>query len=391
MDDEQLLNRYRELQQYVGWTDDDAARVHRVKPLIDSNVPALIDDFYAEIERHPNAKKVFVDDGQIARLKVSLKVWIDQLFNGPYDGAYLLRRWQVGRRHVEVGLDHIYAAAALSRLRQGLVLAVRENWPPEWGDVSQTTDSLRTLIDLDFAIIEDSYALAYQERLQRGERLAAIGQIAGGVAHELRNPLNVVKTSAYFLLNAKSLSPERVREHLSRINRQVNHANDVITALSSFAKPPDPQLNSISVIECVKSALERYPPPQGIQLNCDLPGGLPKVNADATQLGIVFGNLIRNACDAMPSGGTLTLTAESSDRTVEVRVTDTGTGIEPENLAKITEPLFSTKARGMGLGLAITHAILAKVSGKLQVTSERGQGSTFSVRIPIAPGAQENR
>ena len=218
-----------------------------------------------------------------------------------------------------MGLDHIYATAALLRLRQGLVLAVRENWPSEWGDVSQTTDSLRTLIDLDLAIIEDSYAQAYQERLQRGERLAAIGQIAGGVAHELRNPLNVVKTSAYFLLNAKSPSRERIAEHLNRINRQVNHANDVITALSSFARPPAPQLNAVSVIECVKSGLERYPPLHGIQLVCDLPDTLPNVNADATQLGIVFGNLIRNACDAMPSGGTLKLIAASSDGMVEVR------------------------------------------------------------------------
>jgi two-component system, NtrC family, sensor kinase len=390
MNNEELLSRYRELQDYVRWSDEDAARVHRVKPLIESRVPALIDDFYAEIKRHPDANKVFIDDAQVARLKGSLKIWIDRLFEGPYDGDYVLRRWEVGRRHVEVGLDHIYAAAALSRLRQGLVLAVRENWPPRWGDVSQTIDSLRTLIDLDLAIIEDSYALAYQERLQRGERLAAIGQIAGGVAHELRNPLNVVKTSAYFLLNAKSLSAERVKEHLNRINRQVNHASDVITALSSFAKPPAPQLNSVSVIECVKGALERYPPPQGIQLNCDLPDTLPKVNADATQLGIVFGNLIRNACDAMPSGGMLTLSATSSDGMVEVRVMDTGIGIEPENLAKITEPLFSTKAKGMGLGLAITHAILSKISGKLRVTSGKGQGSTFLVRIPIAPEASNS-
>ncbi len=386
MDNEQLLSRYRELQEYVGWTDDDAARVRKAGPLVESQLPGLVDDFYTEIERHPNAKKVFIDEAQVARLKVSLKVWLDQLFRGPYDSDYLLRRWQVGRRHVEVGLDHIYAAAALSRLRQGLVRAVRANWPADWGDVSETIDSLRTLIDLDLAIIEDSYAIAYQERLQRGERLAAIGQIAAGVAHELRNPLNVVKTSAYFLLNTKSLSPDRVSEHLRRINRQVNHANDVITALASFAKPPDPHLNSISVIECVKGALDRYPLPQGISLVSDLPVTLPKVNADATQLGIVFGNLVRNACDAMPTGGTLTVGATSSDGIVEVCVSDTGLGIDPDNLVKITEPLFSTKAKGMGLGLSITNAILTKISGKLQVTSEMGRGSTFTVRIPVAAG-----
>jgi len=86
----------------------------------------------------------------------------------------------------------------------------------------------------------------------------------------------------------------------------------------------------------------------------------------------------------MPSGGTLTVSAVRADRTVEVRVVDTGVGIAPANLSKITEPLFSTKARGMGLGLAITNAILAKISGKLQVTSEVGRGSTFTVQIPIA-------
>jgi signal transduction histidine kinase len=381
---EELWARYRELQDYVGWTDEDAARVRIAGPLVESRLPALVDDFYAEIKRHPNANKVLADEAQVARLKVSLKIWVEQLFWGPYDADYVFRRWQVGRRHVEVGLDHIYAAAALSRLRHGLVRAVRENWPPDWGESSLTIDSLRTLIDLDLTIIEDSYALAYQERLQRGERLAAIGQIAAGVAHELRNPLNVVKTSAYFLLNAKSLSPERISEHLARINRQVNHANDVITALSSFAKPPAPQLNSISVVGCLKGALERYPLPHGISLVNELPDDLPKVSADATQLGIVFGNLIRNACDAMPAGGTLTVGARSSEGMVEVRIADTGTGIEADNLAKISEPLFSTKAKGMGLGLAITNAILVKISGKLQVTSEMGRGSTFTVRIPIA-------
>jgi signal transduction histidine kinase len=305
------------------------------------------------------------------------------LFEGPYDAKYSVRRWQVGRRHVDVGLDHIYAHAALARLRRGLARALRAEWPAEEPGFDETLNSINTLIDLDLAKIEDAYAAEYLDRLQKSERLAAIGQIAAGVAHEIRNPLNVVKTSVYFLLNAKSPSAERVAEHLARISRQVSHANDVVTALSSFAKPPAPQLSSISVTDCVKSALDRYPPPSGIQVVTDLPGSLPKVKSDATQLGIVFGNLIRNACDAMPAGGTLTLSAKSADGNVEVSVQDTGVGIAPDNLAKILEPLFSTKARGMGLGLAITNAILTKISATLDVVSTVGKGSTFTVRIPI--------
>ncbi len=387
MDHERIYRRYRELQDYVGWSDDDVARVRRAGQLVEPHLPALIDDFYSEIKRHPEANKVFADEAQVERLKLSLRKWLDKLFEGPYDAEYSVHRWEVGRRHVEVGLDHIYAHAALARLRRGLARALRAEWPADASDFDETLNSLNTLIDLDLAKIEDAYALEYLDRLQKSERLAAIGQIAAGIAHEIRNPLNVVKTSAYFLLNAKSASPERVAEHLGRISRQVNHANDVVTALSSFAKPPALQLSAISVTDCVKSALERSPAPQGIHVVSDLPSSLPKVKADATQLGIVFGNLIRNAFDAMPTGGTLTVSAARADRTIEVRVTDTGVGIAAANLSKITEPLFSTKARGLGLGLAITHAILVKISGTLHVTSEVGRGSTFIVQIPIAEGA----
>jgi two-component system, NtrC family, sensor kinase len=383
MDYERISRRYRELQDYVGWSDDDVARVRRAGRLVEPHLPALIDDFYSEIRRHPEANKVFADEAQVERLKSSLRIWLGQLFNGPFDAEYAVHRWRVGRRHVEVGLDHIYAHAALARLRRGLARALRAEWPPDAKDFDETLISLNTLIDLDLAKIEDAYAAEYLDRLQKSERLAAIGQIAAGVAHEIRNPLNVVKTSVYFLLNAKSASPERVAEHLGRISRQVNHANDVVTALASFARPPAIQLSAISVTACLKSVLDHSPPPQGIQFVCDLPDSLPKVKADATQLGIVFGNLIRNAFDAMPDGGTLTVSAARADRTIEVRVTDTGVGIAPANLSKITEPLFSTKARGLGLGLAITNAILAKISGRLDVSSEVGRGSTFIVQIPI--------
>jgi signal transduction histidine kinase len=386
MDNERIYRRYRELQDYVGWSEDDASRVQKAWPLVKAHLPALIDDFYAEIKRHPEANKVFADEAQVERLKVSLRKWVEQLFQGPYNAEYAIHRWEVGRRHVEVGLDHIFAHAALARLRRGLARALQAEWPADEKGLNEALNSLNTLIDLDLAKIEDSYAAEYLDRLQKTERLAAIGQIAAGVAHEIRNPLNVVKTSAYFLINAKKASPERVAEHLARISRQVNHANDVITALSSFAKPPAVQLSSVSVSECLKGAIERYPPPQGIQIVSELPDVLPKVKADATQLGIVFGNLIRNACDAMPNGGNLTIKASSAGEWLEVDFMDTGVGIAPDHLAKITEPLFSTKARGMGLGLAITSAILSKISGKLNVTSELGRGSVFAVQLPVAEG-----
>lgn len=387
MSPEEFYRRYQELQQYVGWTEADARRVQSVAALLEPHLKPLIDDFYAEIDRHPDARKVITGGGpQVERLKGTLRAWLRDLLTGPYDQAYVTRRWRVGWRHVEIGLDQVYTNVALSRLRRGLLQALEESWPKaDLRDAFAIRRSLNTLLDLDLAIIEDAYQTEYLARQQRSERLAAIGQVAGGVAHELRNPLNVVKTSVYYLLNARNPSPEKRAEHLRRIERHVVLADGVITALSNFAKMPLPNLHPFPVEQCVREALEFNPVPDTVAVRVDCPPTLPRVLADLDQLRIVFGNLVRNAREAMPQGGRLTIAGSHADGHVEVAVADTGVGIAPENLARITEPLYSTKARGLGLGLALARAILEKNKGSLRVASEPGRGATFTVRLTAAP------
>lgn len=382
MDAEYLFRRYPELQAYVGWTAADAQRVHSLASLLDPHLLPLIDDFYAEIERHPDAGKVITGGPQqIERLKRTLIQWLRELFTGDYGQDYLLRRWRVGWRHVEIGLDQLYTNVALSRLRSGLIQALGLTWRGDQGGLIAAISSLNKLLDLDLAIIEDAYQAEYRARQQRSDRLAAIGQVAGGVAHELRNPLNVVKTSVYFLLNARATRPEKVTEHLQRIEQHVTVADGVITALSNFAKMPLPNLRPFSVQHCIQEALDTNPLPDNIQVNMDLPAALPEALGDVDQLRIVFANLIRNARDAMPQGGQLIVNGRALDEGLEVAITDTGVGIAPENLGRVMEPLYSTKARGLGLGLALSRAILDKNRGSLTARSELGRGSTFLVQL----------
>ena len=382
MNPEELFCRYQELQQYVGWTGEDARRVQSVANLLDPYLPALIDDFYDEIERHPNARRVITGGHQqITRLKGTLLRWIRELLSGSYDKDYVVRRWMVGRRHVEIGLDQVFTNVALSRLRRGLMRALEGCWQGEAHELLAVRESLNTLIDLDLAKIEDAYQTEYADRQQRSERLATIGQVAGGVAHELRNPLNVVKTSVYYLLNARNPNPAKTAEHLQRIERHVLLADNVITSLSSFAKLPMPNLRPFSIVQCAREALENNPVPERIQVTLDCPASLPPVLADIDQIRIVLSNLIRNARDAMAEGGQLSIHGRHVDESVEIAVSDTGVGISAENLSRIMEPLYSTKARGLGLGLAIARAILDKNKGSLRVVSEPGRGSTFTVRL----------
>jgi signal transduction histidine kinase len=386
MDPDDLYRRYQELQQYVGWTEEDARRVQSVAAALEPFLPALIDDFYAEIDRHPGARKVITGGAaQVARLKGTLLGWLHDLLAGPYDRGYVFRRWKVGWRHVEIGLDQVYTNVALSRLRRGLLRALEGVPEAASCEGMAVRRSLNTLLDLDLAIIEDAYQAEYTARQQRSERLAAIGQVAGGIAHELRNPLNVVKTSIYYLLHARNPTPAKTAEHLQRIERHVVVADGVITALSNFARMPLPNFRAFPVLECVRQALELNSVPETVEVVLDEPPGLPAVLADPEQVRIVFGNLVRNAREAMARGGRLTVAARPDGDAVAVDVTDTGPGIAADNLKRIMEPLYSTKARGLGLGLAIARSILEKNKGSLRVDSEPGKGTTFTVRLPAAP------
>jgi signal transduction histidine kinase len=381
---DELFERYQDIQRYVGWTEADEARVHAAAPLVEPAFVELVDDFYREIAEHEATRQVITGgDAQVQRLKGTLQTWLHQLMAGPYDLAYAERRFRVGYRHVEVGLKQIYVEAAISRLRNGLLRVLRQNWPKN-GDLNELAATMRavnTLMDLDLAIIQDAYETASNDRLMQIERLAALGRVAGGVAHELRNPLNVMRTSVYFLRNASHLSPEKMAEHLQRIERQVAISDSVISALSEFAKLPSPNLRPTPILECLQKSVPGDSWPENVELVWDIPADLPNVLVDEKQMAIVFGNLIRNGCDAMPDGGRLTLSARRVQDRIEVAVTDTGCGIKAEDLPRIREPFRSTKARGIGLGLALSQAILEKNHGTLRVVSEVGHGSTFTVSL----------
>jgi signal transduction histidine kinase len=160
-------------------------------------------------------------------------------------------------------------------------------------------------------------------------------------------------------------------------------ADGTITALSNFAKMPLPNRAPFAIEQCVRECIDTNPLPDSIQVTIDCPLSLPAALGDIDQIRIVFANLIRNAREAMPEGGQLTLSARAGDGVIETSVADTGVGIPPELLSRVMEPLYSTKARGLGLGLSLARAILEKNGGSLRVASEPGRGSTFTVILQM--------
>jgi len=183
-----LHERFHELQAYLNWTAEDAERVRAARPMLEPEFAALVDDFYAEILRNPKAAAVITGgERQLARLKGSLLGWLRELVAGSYDIDYAVRRWRVGHRHVEIGLDPCYAMAALSRLRSGLLRCLYAAWTADPAGLHATVTALVKLLDLDLTIIQDAYQAEYSTRLmQRAEaRLASIGRLLEDSRNEI--------------------------------------------------------------------------------------------------------------------------------------------------------------------------------------------------------------
>ena len=228
-----------------------------------------------------------------------------------------------------------------------------------------------------------------QERLLRSQRLATVGQLGASVAHELRNPLGVINNSVYYLNTRLNDADAKMVKHLNIIAREVSAANKIITDLMSFTRVGQLKTSSAQPNSLVRRTLERAIVPDAVHVHVALAPDLPRVRVDAGKMEQVFLNLINNAVQAMPGGGDLHITAGVQHGHVEFAFLDTGTGIPPENIERIFEPLFTTRAKGTGLGLAVVRTLVEAHNGEIAVRSRLGEGSCFTVRLPCEESGLE--
>jgi PAS domain S-box-containing protein len=222
-----------------------------------------------------------------------------------------------------------------------------------------------------------------QEKMIFSEKLAVIGQLASTVAHEIRNPIGVIRNSTYFLkMRLKDNSDKKVMRHLRIIENKVDSTNLIVSDLLDFARKKAPELQQTDLNGIVKGALGNLCIPENIELNTKL-GEIPRMLLDPEQIQRVFLNVVQNAVQAMPEGGNLMIKTSRTDDSVEVSFKDSGIGIPQENMPKLFTPLFSTKARGLGLGLTVCKQIVESNGGSIMAKSKAGQGTTFTVKFPI--------
>jgi PAS domain S-box-containing protein len=514
----ELFERYKDLQAYVGWNDDDAARIKSVAGIIEQRMHLLIDDFYAEIQRHPDASRVITGgEVQITRLMGSLRAWLRESMEGRSDEGYVVRRWKIGLRHAEIGLNPAYTSAAMARLRNGIVDIIAKELQAS-DERLMTAKSLNKLLDLDLTVIHDAYHAEYlkreklaererseakfrklveaaaclvvillpddtiayfspyseeltgylardvagrqflplfipeaaridvaqhitgtvagrptkayeaplirrdgsqrwfvwnaqrledfesgpavlivgqdlterreaQERLLRSERLAGIGQMVTGIAHESRNALQRIQSCTEML----ELETEN-NEPAQRLVRRLQEAQDNLVRLfdevRGYAAPIQIERTPSRLDSIWREAwdsLETLRRGRDAKLVEDCGDIELMVSADRFRMVQVFRNLLENSLAACADA--VVIQVECGDAhfngqpAVEIRVRDNGPGLTPAARQSVFEPFFTTKTKGTGLGMAIARRIVESHGGKITVGDGARSGAEFVITL----------
>ena len=231
-----------------------------------------------------------------------------------------------------------------------------------------------------------------ESAVRRSERLAALGQLSAGLAHELRNPLSTIRASAEMLKRNLAGENEVARELAGFVASEADRINDLVTRFLEFARPLQLRLETGDINELLDrtvAALRRDGAARNVSFFKNYSPDLKPFPFDAALMERVFYNLLLNAVEASPPDGAVTIKTRPVDDSAEISIIDRGCGIDPKHLESIFNPFFTTKAGGVGLGLAIVSKIIDQHGGKMAVESEPGKGSIFRVYLPLAPRASQ--
>jgi signal transduction histidine kinase len=407
-------------------TEEDEQRLKLLQPLMDRYVDDLVEAFYRHLLGFGETRKLLTDELITTRLKDAQKTYLQSLVRGPHDDAYRESRVKIGQVHDRIGLTPQWYLGAYSlylTMLQPLVLHEFRHRPT---DADAVLSALTKVVFLDIQLAIEAYIQKSSEKLEfsnrqladlsrhlgkglqqkqkdlqdaqhqlrQTERLAELGTLASGMAHEIGTPMNVILGRAEHVM--QRTTDERVRKGLAIIIAQVERITKIMNQLLTFARrcPIERRLIDLrrTIADCLDVVQDRVAR-QRITVETVCADDLPLAYADPDQMSQVLLNLVINALHAMPNGGVLRITLSSVDGKLKLIIADTGHGIATHDLPKIFNPFFTTKGvgKGTGLGLTVVHGIVQEHGGSIEVDSEPGRGAAFTISLPLAPLEQAQR
>jgi signal transduction histidine kinase len=420
--DESSKSILDEVAEYIGMTDEDAQLLRAAHPLLEPHFERIVEDFYAAVQRTPDATKVLESPAQIARLKKSLTDWLDGLFSGVYDDSYLQRRARIGRVHVRIGLEQRYMFAAMNLIRAGLEDATHRTMDDR-ARAMRTCTAIDRICDVELAIMLETYRDAYTSGLRSERRalthdlhqirsekaelahlaahheaLATIGTLTAGLAHEVRNPLNAAKLQLELIGRAASKvesseTSARIRNRVGLVNDELSRLSEMLDDFLALARQRRLERETFALLPLVEEVVDLERPvadEEAVELVigfCDD----TTVDADRSKIKQVLVNLVSNSVESMHgTGGRVELGCSTSSDEVCIWVSDTGPGIAPEVVDTLFEPFVTTKEAGTGLGLSIVKRIVQSHGGQVSVETSY-EGTTIRFTLPNQPQLATSR
>jgi len=295
-------------------------------------------------------------------------------------------------------LVSFWVAVRITRPVRELVEGAREVATGRW-DTRVDVRGVDEVGQLGIAFNDMTRTLAVQkEKLVQTERVAAWRELARRLAHELRNPLFPMQITIENMQRAKQLEAKQFlevfNESTATLKTELSNLNTIVGRFSDFSKMPAPQFTKVNINEALRAAVRLFEAQFNavgkptITTELFLTEPLPEIDADADLLHKAFQNLVLNALDAMPAGGTLTLRTFERERNIRIEVADTGKGLTPEECSRLFTPYYTTKQQGTGLGLAIVQAVVSDHHGTISVNSDEGRGASFKIELPQRQSGQ---
>ncbi|RVU46839.1 hypothetical protein FRC91_14955 [Bradymonadales bacterium TMQ1] len=382
-----MMHFFDEIKSYVGFTDEDAARLKALGPLVEPRFSEVVVAFYDALMAHPRARGVFVGPEQIDRLRASLAVWLGELFEGRYDDAYFAHRQHIGRVHVNVGLLPQFMFGAMNLIRHGFLeilsdLEARLQSDPRIQSLRHSVTSVDRILDIELTIMVQSY----WDSLMK-QKLEIPAALATGLAHEVRNPLNAIGLQMTLLerrLRSSEVDEGVYGQVLEAVRAELRRIQGLNSEILDFAKPVDIHTGPVDVAGMfyeIRRNHELTLEAGGVQMDIEVEGD-PVMICDRDRLMQVFINLMTNAVEAMPDGGLMRVQVVQSESGLRVEFGDSGQGMSPAMKYRIFDLFYTSKASGTGIGLAIARKIVEAHGGSIDVLSRPGEGTTFTVYLP---------
>jgi signal transduction histidine kinase len=406
---------------FLGIADTDLRALQTLRPLFERRADTLVTAFYRHLLSFEETRALLKDAEVKRRLLIEQRRYLLSLTEPQIDDAYVADRRRIGETHEQIGLEPRWYLGAYAIYFYLLSPLVSEHLRSEPVRADRTLSALMKRLVFDAQIVMDGYVerrereleylnqelaaagrslarevevqqvelRATAERARAAEELASVATLVAGLAHEIGTPMGVIRGHAELL--ESSVTNDRARWRLRTIREQIDRISNLIRTLLNIARPKEPARVSVELAEILETTLTFLTDKLSkggvkIALEVDSP---PPVRGDAERLQQLFLNLLLNAVDAMPEGGTLRIgLAPAGPDRVEIRISDTGKGVPPEDLRRIFDTFYTTKpaGEGSGLGLVVARSIVLDHEGTIDVTSELGQGTEFRITLPRANG-----